>query len=52
VIFGAGFALTGTCPGGAIAMIATGGLGGLGGGSLASVLLISLSDLDRLSCHS
>jgi hypothetical protein len=49
VIFGAGFALTGTCPGGAIAMIAT---GGLVGGSLASVLLISLSDLDRLSCHS
>ena len=29
VIFGAGFALTGTCPGGAVAMVATGGLGGL-----------------------
>jgi uncharacterized membrane protein YedE/YeeE len=29
VIFGAGFALTGTCPGGAIAMVATGGVGGL-----------------------
>jgi hypothetical protein len=28
-IFGAGFGLTGTCPGGAIAMTATGGLGGL-----------------------
>lgn len=28
-IFGAGFALTGTCPGGAVAMVATGGLGGL-----------------------
>jgi uncharacterized membrane protein YedE/YeeE len=28
-IFGAGFGLTGTCPGGAIAMVATGGLGGL-----------------------
>ncbi len=28
-IFGAGFGLTGTCPGGAVAMIATGGLGGL-----------------------
>jgi uncharacterized protein len=29
VIFGTGFALTGTCPGGAVAMVATGGLGGL-----------------------
>jgi uncharacterized membrane protein YedE/YeeE len=28
-IFGAGFGLTGTCPGGAVAMVATGGLGGL-----------------------
>jgi uncharacterized protein len=28
-IFGIGFGLTGTCPGGAVAMIATGGLGGL-----------------------
>jgi uncharacterized protein len=28
-IFGAGFGLTGTCPGGAVAMIPTGGLGGL-----------------------
>jgi uncharacterized membrane protein YedE/YeeE len=29
VIFGAGFGLTGACPGGAVAMVATGGLGGL-----------------------
>ena len=29
VIFGAGFALTGTCPGGVVAMVATGGLGGM-----------------------
>ena len=29
VIFGAGFGLTGTCPGGAVAVVATGGLGGL-----------------------
>ena len=29
VIFGAGFGLTGTCPGRAVAMVATGGLGGL-----------------------
>ena len=28
-IFGAGFGLTGTCPGGAVAMVAKGGLGGL-----------------------
>jgi uncharacterized membrane protein YedE/YeeE len=28
-IFGAGFGLTGTCPGGAVAVVATGGLGGL-----------------------
>jgi uncharacterized protein len=28
-IFGAGFALTGACPGSAVAMVATGGLGGL-----------------------
>ena len=28
-IFGVGFGLTGTCPGGAVAMLATGGLGGL-----------------------
>ena len=28
-IFGAGFGLTGACPGGAVAMVATGGLGGL-----------------------
>jgi uncharacterized protein len=28
-IFGAGFALTGACPGSALAMVATGGLGGL-----------------------
>jgi uncharacterized protein len=28
-IFGAGFGLTGTCPGSAVAMIVTGGLGGL-----------------------
>jgi uncharacterized membrane protein YedE/YeeE len=28
-IFGTGFGLTGACPGGAIAMVATGGLGGL-----------------------
>jgi uncharacterized protein len=28
-IFGVGFGLTGTCPGGAVAMVATGGLGGL-----------------------
>jgi uncharacterized protein len=28
-IFGAGFAFTGACPGGAIAMVANGGLGGL-----------------------
>ncbi len=28
-LFGAGFGLTGTCPGGAVAMVATGGLGGL-----------------------
>jgi uncharacterized protein len=28
-IFGAGFGLTGTCPGSAIATVATGGLGGL-----------------------
>lgn len=28
-IFGVGFGLTGACPGGAVAMIATGGLGGL-----------------------
>jgi uncharacterized membrane protein YedE/YeeE len=28
-IFGAGFGLTGTCPGAAIAMVATGGIGGL-----------------------
>ena len=28
-IFGVGFGLTGTCPGGAVAIVATGGLGGL-----------------------
>jgi len=28
-VFGAGFGLCGTCPGGAIAMVATGGVGGL-----------------------
>ena len=28
-IFGAGFGLTGACPGAAVAMVATGGLGGL-----------------------
>ena len=28
-IFGAGFGLTGTCPGSAVAMVATGGLGGM-----------------------
>jgi uncharacterized protein len=28
-IFGVGFGLTGTCPGGAVAVVATGGLGGL-----------------------
>ena len=28
-IFGVGFGLTGTCPGGVVAMVATGGLGGL-----------------------
>ena len=28
-VFGAGFGLAGTCPGGAVAMVATGGLGGL-----------------------
>ena len=28
-VFGAGFGLAGTCPGGAVAMVANGGLGGL-----------------------
>ena len=52
-IFGAGFALTGACPGGAVAMVATGGLGGLLvlGGLVAGLWLRGATDRPARGRH-